>query len=35
MKNSDELKRINLVNTGLSAILGASELDIQTVLICG
>ncbi len=35
MKNSDELERIFLVNTGVFAILWASELDIQTVFIRG
>jgi hypothetical protein len=33
MKNSDELKRINLVNTGVSAILLASDSGLQTVSI--
>jgi hypothetical protein len=35
MKNSDELKRINPVNTGVSAILLASDSGLQTVSICG
>ena len=35
MKNSDELARINLVNTGVSAILLASETSLQIVSIRG
>ena len=35
MKNSDELARISLVNTGVYAILLASESGLQTVSIRG
>src|ERR1017187_1406935 len=35
MKNSDELGRIPFVNTGVSAILLASETSLQIVPICG
>ena len=35
MKNSDELWRIILVNTGVYAILLVSESSLQTVSICG